>query len=66
MMESEAETDVVITNDQGKILYFSENILPFDKKIIKNANKNISYDGMIVQKNLAKRVAYFVSKPNSD
>jgi signal transduction histidine kinase len=54
MMESEAETDVVITNDKGKILYFSDHILPFAKKIIKNANKNISYGGMIVQKNWQK------------
>jgi signal transduction histidine kinase len=51
MMESEAETDVVITNDKGKILYFSDHILPFAKRLIKKANKNIPYDGMIVQKN---------------
>jgi signal transduction histidine kinase len=54
MMESEAETDVVITNEKGKILYFSDNILPFAKKIIKNTNKNIPYDGVIVQKNWQK------------
>ncbi|MBB3907383.1 sensor histidine kinase [Anoxybacteroides rupiense] len=51
MMESEAETDVVITNDKGKILYFSDHILPFAKRVIKKANKNIPHDGMIVQKN---------------
>jgi signal transduction histidine kinase len=54
MMESEAETDVVITNDKGKILYFSDHILPFAKRIIKKANKNIPYGGMIVQKNWQK------------
>jgi signal transduction histidine kinase len=54
MMESEAETDVVITNEKGKILYFSDNILLFAKKIIKNTNKNIPYDGVIVQKNWQK------------
>ena len=41
MMESEAETDVVITNENGKILYFSDHILPFAKRIIKKANKHI-------------------------
>lgn len=51
MMESEAETDVVITNDKGKILYFSDHILPFAKRVIKKSNKNIPYGGMIVQKN---------------
>jgi signal transduction histidine kinase len=51
MMESEAETDVVITNDKGKILYFSDHIIPFAKRIIKKTNINIPYDGMIVQKN---------------
>ncbi|PDM40718.1 two-component sensor histidine kinase [Parageobacillus yumthangensis] len=54
MMESEAETDVVITNDKGKILYFSDHILPFAKRVIKKANKNIPYGGMIVQKNWQK------------
>jgi signal transduction histidine kinase len=54
MMESEAETDVVITDDKGKILYFSDQILPFAKRIIKNVNKNIPYGGMIVQKNWQK------------
>jgi signal transduction histidine kinase len=54
MMESEAETDVVITDDKGKILYFSDHILPFAKKIIKKANKQIPDDGMIVQKNWQK------------
>jgi signal transduction histidine kinase len=51
MMESEAETDVVITNEKGKIMYFSDHILPFAKRIIKNTNKNIPHSGMIVQKN---------------
>lgn len=54
MMESEAETDVVITNEKGKILYFSDHILPFAKRIIKNTNKNIPHSGMIVQKNWQK------------
>jgi signal transduction histidine kinase len=54
MMESEAETDVVITNDKGKILYFSDHILPFAKRIIKNTNKNIPHSGMIMQKNWQK------------
>jgi signal transduction histidine kinase len=55
MMESEAETDVVITNENGKILYFSDHILPFAKRIIKKANnKNIPHSGMIVQKNWQK------------
>ncbi|AIE61777.1 sensor histidine kinase [Bacillus methanolicus] len=54
MMESEAETDVVITNDKGRILFFSDHILPFAKRIIKNVKKNIPYDGMIVQKNWQK------------
>ncbi|EZP77691.1 two component system histidine kinase [Parageobacillus genomosp. 1] len=54
MMESEAETDVVITNDKEKILYFSDHILPFAKRIIKKANKNIPHSGMIVQKNWQK------------
>ncbi len=40
MMESEAETDVVITNDKGKILYFSDHILPFAKRVIKNQIKH--------------------------
>ncbi len=31
MMESEAETDVVITDAKGNILYFSDHILPFAK-----------------------------------
>jgi len=51
MMESEAETDVVITNDKGNVLHFSDHILPFAKRIIKNKAKNIPHDGMIVQKN---------------
>ncbi|WP_153126026.1 sensor histidine kinase [Peribacillus tepidiphilus] len=51
MMESEAETDVVITNDKGNVLYFSDHILPFAKRIIKTKAKNIPHDGMIVQKN---------------
>jgi signal transduction histidine kinase len=54
MMESEAETDVVITNDKGNVLYFSDHILPFAKRIIKNKAKNIPHDGMIVQKNWQK------------
>ncbi len=54
MMESEAETDVVITDDKGNILYFSDHILPFAKRIIKNKFKNIPHDGMIVQKNWQK------------
>ncbi|MBE3569188.1 MAG: HAMP domain-containing protein [Bacillales bacterium] len=54
LMESEAETDVVITNDNGKILYFSNHILPVAKRIIKKTNKNIPYGGMIVQKNWQK------------
>lgn len=54
LMESEAETDVVITNDNGKILYFSNHILPVAKRIIKKTNKNIPYGGMIVQKNWKK------------
>lgn len=32
MKESEAETDVVITNEKGHILYYSDYILPFAKK----------------------------------
>ncbi|RAK17169.1 HAMP domain-containing protein [Anoxybacillus vitaminiphilus] len=54
MMESEAVTDVVITDDKGNILYFSDHILPFAKRIIKNEVKNIPHDGMIVQKNWQK------------
>ncbi|MGX1900618.1 ATP-binding protein [Thermolongibacillus altinsuensis] len=55
MMESEAETDVVITNEKGKILYYSDYILPFAKRIINNTkNKKIPYGGMIVQKNWQK------------
>ncbi|MBY6269813.1 sensor histidine kinase [Parageobacillus thermoglucosidasius] len=54
MMESEAETDVVITDDKGKILYFSDHILPAAQKIIKKANKHIPHDGMIVQKDWQK------------
>lgn len=54
MMESEAETDVAITDEKGDVLYFSDHILPFAKKIIKRTNKKIPRDGMIVQKNWQK------------
>ena len=39
---------------RGIILYFSNNILPVAKRIIKKTNKNIPYGGMIVQKNWQK------------
>lgn len=54
MMESEAETDVVITNEKGHILYYSDHILPFAKKMVNKTGKTIPDDGMIVQKNWQK------------
>ncbi|KHF27754.1 Alkaline phosphatase synthesis sensor protein PhoR [Anoxybacillus sp. BCO1] len=52
MMESEAETDVVITDEKGDILYFSDHILPFAKKIIPHADaRHIPHSGMVVQNN---------------
>ncbi|EMI09961.1 sensor histidine kinase [Anoxybacillus gonensis] len=52
MMESEAETDVVITDEKGDILYFSDHILPFAKKIIPYADAiRIPHSGMVVQNN---------------
>ena len=52
MMESEAETDVVITDAKGDILYFSDHILPFTKKIIPHADaRHIPHSGMVVQNN---------------
>ncbi|WP_075039338.1 ATP-binding protein [Anoxybacillus sp. MB8] len=52
MMESEAETDVVITDEKGDILYFSDHILPFAKKIIPHADAiRIPHSGMVVQNN---------------
>ncbi|KIP20923.1 Sensor histidine kinase YycG [Anoxybacillus ayderensis] len=52
MMESEAETDVVITDAKGNILYFSDHILPFAKKLIPYTDTlHIPHSGMVVQKN---------------
>lgn len=54
MMESEAVTDVVITNEKGNILYYSDDILPFAKKIVNTMDRTIPYDGIIVQRNWQK------------
>lgn len=62
-MESEAETDVVITDNKGKILYFSDHILPFAKRIIQKANKHIPYGGTIVQKDWQKESHISTASP---
>ncbi|MGG3847032.1 ATP-binding protein [Aeribacillus composti] len=54
MMESEAVTDVVITNEKGNILYYSDDILPFAKKIVNTMDRTIPHDGIIVQRNWQK------------
>ncbi|MEK4175182.1 ATP-binding protein [Aeribacillus sp. FSL K6-1305] len=54
MMESEAVTDVVITNEKGDILYYSDDILPFAKKIVNTMDRTIPHDGIIVQRNWQK------------
>jgi signal transduction histidine kinase len=51
MMESEAETDVAITDKKGNILYASNHIWPFAVKIIQNTPTTIPHNGMIIQKN---------------
>ncbi|MBE2911613.1 ATP-binding protein [Anoxybacillus flavithermus] len=52
MMESEAETDVVITDAKGNVLYFSDHILPFAKKLIPSVDvRHIPHSGMVVQSN---------------
>lgn len=50
MMESEAETDVVITDAKRQILSASSGIVPFAKEIIPLTNgRSIPRDGMMVQ-----------------
>ncbi|OOE04617.1 two-component sensor histidine kinase [Anoxybacillus kestanbolensis] len=52
MMESEAETDVAITNEKGDILYFSDHIFQIAKRWIDQTKLNdIPYDGKVIQDN---------------
>jgi len=51
MMESEALTDVVITNERGDVLYFSDQILQYAKKIIRNPTTSIPHHGLVIQRN---------------
>ncbi|MBB6175648.1 signal transduction histidine kinase [Anoxybacillus tengchongensis] len=64
MMESEAETDVVITDAKGNILYFSDRILPFAKKLIPSVDvRHISHSGMVVQNNWKKQPYIATASP---
>ncbi|MGG3798726.1 ATP-binding protein [Metabacillus fastidiosus] len=51
MMESKAETDVVITDQDGDILYFSNNIFQTARKVTKSRTREISHHGIVLQKN---------------
>lgn len=51
MMESEAETDVVITDEKQNILSYSNEILPLAEKVIKSTEQAIPYEGQVLGKN---------------
>lgn len=52
MMESESETDVVITNEKGELLYYSSAIYPIGKQLVASIKlENAPYEGTIVQGN---------------
>lgn len=53
LMESESETDVVITDTTGKVLDSSTSINPF-KQYLKTPTANISREGQIVEGNWAE------------
>jgi signal transduction histidine kinase len=51
LMESEAETDVVITDEIGRVIAYSNELNPVMLQMIQTTNRSISAHGMIIEKN---------------